>query len=159
MSATNDTATGASMKYADIHRKVLAVDMHVDLLEVLEEEILYTWPKCRLDVAATVEDARQLLLTGTYDAIVSDIATLPPSSLADLTVRRAIPVLMLCDKSVFHEELIQDNELKITAVLPKDDIANIVPVIKHVLQSEHVPDWKRDLKKGWIYGDFIHHSQ
>jgi len=156
MSATNDTAARVSMKYADKHRKVLAVDMHVDLLQGLEEEILKKFPECRLDVAATVEDARQLLLMGTYDVIITDIATLPASSLADLTVRRAIPVLVLYDTSTFPEALIQDKELKITDVLPKDDIATIVPVIKQVLQSEHVPDWKRDLKKTWIYEDLVH---
>jgi len=134
---------------------VLAFDMQTDLLLILEEKILIKFPECRLDIATTFEDARQLILMFTYDLVVSDIVTLTESGLADLTLISDIPVLILSDNVINSEMLSQFKELKIMTFLPRKDIYNIVPAIKQILNSEHLPHWKFDLEKAWNFSSLF----
>jgi len=110
---------------------LLAVEMQMDLLQALEEEILHKCLECRLDIAATLEDARQLMLIWTYDVIVSDIANLSVSrfNLADLLGSRNIPVFLLSNNSISPKDLMWGNEVKVQAFLAKK-----------VLQFENLPD-------------------
>jgi hypothetical protein len=126
--------------------QVLAVEMRVDLLQALEEELLHKCVKCRLDIAATLEDARQLMLIWTYDAIVSDMENLSESksNLADLIGNRTIPVFLLSNNGLSLEDLKQGETVKLKFFLQKKDIANIVPMIKQVFHVENVPNWKLD---------------
>ncbi|HDM75676.1 MAG TPA: hypothetical protein ENG51_04305 [Deltaproteobacteria bacterium] len=129
-------------RYIRKYIQLLAVEMQMDLLQALEEEILHKCLECRLDIAATLEDARQLMLIWTYDVIVSDIANLSVSrfNLADLLGSRNIPVFLLSNNSISPKDLMWGNEVKVQAFLAKKDIDAIIPMIKQVLQFENLPD-------------------
>jgi len=114
------------------NKKVLAFDIQTDLLLTLEEEILNKYPECRLDIAATFEDAHQLMLMFTYDLLILDIMSSPGSNLLDLILSRKFPVLVLSDNVTSPEALSQFNGLRIKAFLPKKDLDNIVPTIEQI---------------------------
>ena len=136
------------MKYSIMKNKnVLAVDSQTDLLLTLKEKILGICPECRLDIAATFEEARQFMLMLTYDLIVSDIMTSPGSRLVDMVVSRNLPVLVLFGNGTSREDLIPFNSLRIQAVLPKENVTEIVPVIEKALKSERLHNGKLALKK------------
>lgn len=144
-------------RYMRKYIQLLAVEMQMDLLQALEEEILHKCLECRLDIAATLEDARQLMLIWTYDVIVSDIVNLSVSrfNLADLLGSRNIPVFLLSSNSISPEDLKQGDKLKLKVILPRMDIDSIIPMIKQVLQYENLPDWKRDLSDSIEFSGII----
>jgi DNA-binding response OmpR family regulator len=137
------------------NKKVLAFAIQTDLLLTLEEEILNKCSECRLDIATTFEDARQLMLMFTYDMVISDISTLIGSGLADLTLSRKIPVLLLSNDVIKSETLCLFNILRVKAFLQKKDIKNIVNVIRNVFKSEDLPNWKQDLEKVWNFSSLV----
>ena len=130
-------------------KRFLAVDSQVGLLLTLEEKILSGFPEYHLDMATTFEDGRQLMLMVMYDLVILDIMSSPGANLLDLILSRKLPVLVLSDNVTLPEALSQFNGLRIKAFLPKKDLDNIVPVIEHILKSEDLPHWKRDLEKLW----------
>jgi len=129
------------------NKNVLAVDSQMDVLQTLEEQILGACPGCRLDTATTFEDARQLMLMLTYDLVISDIMSYPGSRLVDLAMSRNFSVLVLSDNGSSDEALNQSNGMKIRAVVPKENLNEIVPIIKQVLRLECVPAWRGALDK------------
>ena len=137
------------------NKKALAFDIQTDLLLTIEEEILNKCPECRLDIATTFEDARQLMLMFTYNLVIFDTATLPGSILVDLTLSRNIPVLVLSNDAMISEALRQFNVLRVKAFLQKKDINNIAHVIKHVFKSEDLTDRKQDLEKLWNFPGLV----
>ena len=133
------------------NKSVLAVDSQMDLLQTLEEEILSACPECRLDMATTFEDGCQLMLLLTYDLVISDIMNAPGCDLIDLAASRNFPVLVLSDNGSSDEALNQSNGMKIRAVLPKENLNEIVPTVEEVLKYECMPGWKRALEKLWHF--------
>jgi|LGVF01.1.fsa_nt_gb hypothetical protein len=129
------------------NKSVLAVDSQTDVLQTLEEQILGACPGCRLDTATTFEDGRDLMLSIMYDLVISDIIRAPGSNLVDVAVSRKFPVLVLSDNNISPEGLNRFAGLRIKAVLPKENLANIVPIIKQVLRLECVPAWRGALDK------------
>jgi len=137
------------------NKKALAFNIQTDLLLIVEEEILNKCPECRLDIATTFEDARQLMLMFTYDLVIFDTAPLPGSILEGMTLSRNIPVLILSNDEMTSEALRQFNVLRVKAFLQKKGINNIAHVIKHVFKSEDLPDWKQDLEKVWNFSSLV----
>ena len=136
------------MKYFIMKNKnVLVVDSQMDLLLTLKEKILGICPECRLDIATTFEEARQFMLMLTYDLVVLDIMTSPGSRLIDMAVSRNLPVLVLFGNGTSRKDLIQFNCLRIQAVLPKENITDIVRVIEQALKPERLPNCKLALEK------------
>ena len=129
------------------NKSLLAVDSQTDVLQTLEEQILGACPGCRLDTATTFEDGRDLMLSIMYDLVISDIIRAPGSNLVDVAVSRKFPVLVLSDNKISLEGLNRFDGLRIKAVLQKENLANIVPIIKQVLRLECVPAWRGALDK------------
>lgn len=133
------------------NKSVLAVDSQMDLLQTLEEKILSACPGCRLDMATTFEDGRQLMLLLTYDLVISDIMNTPGCDLIDLAASRNFPILVLSDNGSSDEDLNKSNGLRIRAALPKAKLNEIVPTVEEVLKHECVPGWKRVLDNLWHF--------
>lgn len=129
------------------NKNVLAVDSQMDVLKTLEEQTLGACPGCRVDMATTFEDARQLMLMFRYDLVISDIMSYPGSRLVDLAISRNFSVLVLSDEKISPEGLNRFDGLRIRAVLPKENLANIVPMIKQILSLECVPARRGALDK------------
>ena len=129
------------------NKSVLAVDSQMDVLQTLEEQILSACPGCRLDMATTLEDARQLMLMLTYDLVISDIMNAPGCDLIDLVTSRNFPVLVLSDNKISPAGLNRFDGFRIKVVLQKENLANSVPMIKKALRIECVPAWRGALDR------------
>jgi CheY-like chemotaxis protein len=129
------------------NKRILAVDDEPDVLMVLEEEILDACPDCRLDKAATFEEATQLLASWTYDLVILDIMGVRGFELLEEAVNRTFPVAMLTAHALTPEALKRSIELGARSYLPKEKLGEIVPFLEDVLTHELLPGWKRLFEK------------
>lgn len=128
-------------------KRILAVDDEPDVLDVLEEEIVETAPKCKFEKATTYQGAVQKLRSETYDVVILDIMGVRGFDLLDLSAKRNLTVAMLTAHSLNPESLKRSIEKKARAYLPKDKLGEIVPFLECILEEEYLPGWERLMKK------------
>jgi CheY-like chemotaxis protein len=122
-------------------KRILAVDDEPDVLEVLEEEILESCPKCKVDKATTYKEAENLLKTNHYDIVILDIMGIRGFDLLELAVSRNFRVAMLTSHALSSEALKRSFQLKARSFLPKEKLGEIVPFLEDVLTYEYLPGW------------------
>ena len=139
-------------------KRILAVDDEPDILIVLEEEILAVAPNCKVDKAATYEEAVDKLKSQTYDVVILDIMGVRGFDLLALAVSRHLRVAMLTAHALTPEALKRSFEMKARAYLPKEKLGEIVPFLEDVLTYEYLPGWKRLFAKleGFFTEKFEH---
>jgi len=139
-------------------KRILAVDDEPDILIVLEEEILAAAPNCKVDKAATYEEAVDKLKSQTYDVVILDIMGVRGFDLLALAVSRHLRVAMLTAHALTPEALKRSFEMKARAYLPKEKLGEIVPFLEDVLTYEYLPGWKRLFTKleGFFTEKFEH---
>jgi DNA-binding response OmpR family regulator len=81
-------------------RSILAVDDEADMLEVLEEEIRGACPNCKIDKAATFEQASQRLVSFKYDLVILDIMGVRGFDLLERASQKKLPVAMLTARAL-----------------------------------------------------------
>ncbi len=113
------------------NKKVLVVDDEPDILETLEE-LLYM---CRVDKAASFEDAVNLLKTDSYDIAILDIMGVKGYDLLKLTNSLDIPALMLTAHALTPDNLKQSIEQGADAYVPKDKLVDISMYVADVLTA------------------------
>jgi DNA-binding response OmpR family regulator len=130
------------------NKRILAVDDEPDVLDVLQEEILFAAPKCFFERATTFEQATELLSSWSYDLLILDIMGVRGFDLLqNATVRDyPIPTVMLTAHAFSPDALKKSIELGARAYLPKERLGAIVPFLEAVLTYEYGPVWKRLLK-------------
>jgi CheY-like chemotaxis protein len=128
-------------------KRILAVDDEPDVLDVLEDEILGTAPKCKIEKATTYHQAVQRLTSQTYDVVILDIMGIRGFELLDLSSKRNLTVAMLTAHALNPKALRRSIEMKARAYLPKDKLGEIVPFLECVLEEEYLPGWGRLMKK------------
>jgi CheY-like chemotaxis protein len=128
-------------------KRILAVDDEPDVLDVLEEEVLASAPKCGFEKATTYHEAAQKLRSQTYDVVILDIMGIRGFDLLDLSARRNLTVAMLTAHALNPEALKRSIEKKARAYLPKDKLGEIVPFLECVLEEEYLPGWGRLMRR------------
>jgi len=111
-------------------KRILAVDDEPDVLDVLEEEILGSCPKCLLDKATSYETAIEKLNSQSYDLVILDIMGVRGFDILDLAVGRNLPVAMLTAHALNPEALKHSIQKGARAYLPKEK------------SGESSPSWK-----------------
>jgi len=134
------------------NKKILAVDDEPDVLAVLEEEILYKCPNCKMDKAGNYEDAKKLLETKPYDVVILDIMGVRGFDLLDIAVKHNLKVAILTAHAITPEALKRSYEMKARAYLPKSKLGEIVPFLEDILKYDYLPGWKRLMEK--LHGFF-----
>jgi DNA-binding response OmpR family regulator len=128
-------------------KRILAVDDEPDILESLEELILFSCPGCTFEKASTYEEAAKLLQANHYDVVVLDIMGVRGFDLLDIAVKRKFKVAMLTAHALNSETLKKAHEMKARAYLPKEKIAEIVPFLEDILTYDFATGWNRLLQK------------
>ena len=128
-------------------KRILAVDDEPDVLDVLEEEILEAAPQCKIEKATTYYEAKQRLISQTYDIVILDIMGIRGFDLLDVSSKRNLTVAMLTAHALDPESLKRSIEKRARAYLPKDKLGEIVPFLECVLEEEYLPGWGRLMKK------------
>jgi DNA-binding response OmpR family regulator len=128
-------------------KKILAVDDEPDVLEVLEEEILYKCPNCVVDKARNFDDAVKLLESKPYDVVILDIMGVRGFDLLDIAVKHNLKAAILTAHAVTPEALKRSYEMKARAYLPKTKLGEVVPFLEDILKHDYQPGWKRLMEK------------
>jgi DNA-binding response OmpR family regulator len=123
---------------------VLAVDDEPDVLEALQE-MLSACPGVTLHKATTFEQARQLLVSFTYDLVILDIMGVRGFELLEIASLEGLPAVMLTAHAVNPEALKKSIELGAKAYLPKDFLPSLVSFLEDVLKLNYQSVWKKAL--------------
>ncbi len=148
LTSTEGTGTKFTVQIPPIQSKlngkrILAVDDEPDILEVLEDEIMGTCPKCKLDKATSHETTVRLLQSQNYDLLILDIMGVQGYDLLELAVKRGLPVVMLTAHALSPEALKRCIDMGARAYLPKEKLGEIISFLEDVLAYDNVPGWRR----------------
>ncbi|RJR47352.1 MAG: response regulator [Desulfobacteraceae bacterium] len=113
-------------------KRVLVVDDEEDIREVLTQLL----SMCRLEVAGSFEEARDLLKSRDYDIAVLDIMGVKGYELLEIANQRNIPALMLTAHALSEEHLRHSAGKGAAYYAPKDEIAKIDLFITDVLEAK-----------------------
>jgi DNA-binding NtrC family response regulator len=134
-------------------KRILAVDDEPDILESLEELIMFSCPSCTFETASTYAEAAKLLQANHYDVVILDIMGVRGFDLLDIAVKRNFKVAMLTAHALNSETLKKSHEMKARAYLPKEKIAEIVPFLEDILTYDFATGWRRLLQKLSVFFD------
>ncbi len=110
---------------------ILIVDDEQDILDLLTEML----DMCRIDTAASFEEARDLLEANPYVAAVLDIMGVKGYELLDIANQREIPALMLTAHALSKEDLKLSAEKGASFYAPKDEINRIDVFLADVIEA------------------------
>ena len=121
-------------------RRVLIVDDEQDVLDTLVGLL----DMCKLDTAASFDQAKTLMESNDYDLAVLDIMGVRGFDLLQVAQKRNIPALMLTAHSLTSESLKKSAEDGAAYFAPKDKMSDITIFAADVIES-------KDKKKSpWI---------
>ncbi len=136
-------------------KRILAVDDEPDILSVLEDEILSSCPRCKIDKATSYETALNLLESQDYDLVILDIMGVRGFDLLDFAVKRDIPASMLTAHALTPEALKQSFTMGARAYLPKEKLGEIVPFLEVIFleMDNFLSGWAKLMNKLEAYLD------
>lgn len=126
-------------------KAILAVDDEPDVLDVLEDNL--TGCGVKLDPATSYEEAREKIISLTYDLVVLDIMGVRGFDLLQLAVAKNLPVVMLTAHAATPNAIKKSIELGARAYLLKDELADVASFLEDVLESSNQAVWKRSLER------------
>jgi len=110
---------------------VLVVDDEQDILALITEML----DMCRMDTAASFEEAKGLLERNDYDAAILDIMGVRGYDLLEIANQRKIPALMLTAHALSKEDLKKSAEQGASFYAPKDEINQIDVFLADVIEA------------------------
>ena len=117
------------------NKMILAVDEELDVLSVMEEEILEACPNCKVHKTTNYYEAVERIFSRNYDMVILDISAARGLELAQLAVRRKLPVAMITAHPVSLEALRDSARAKTQTTLPKERLGEIFPFLEYVLKD------------------------
>ncbi len=121
-------------------RRVLIVDDEQDVLDTLVGLL----DMCKLDTAASFDQAKTLMESNDYDLTVLDIMGVRGFDLLQVAKKRNIPALMLTAHSLTSESLKKSAEEGAAYFAPKDKMSDIALFAADVIES------KDKKKSSWL---------
>lgn len=118
------------------NKMILAVDDEPDFLTVMEEEILEACPECKFNKATTFEEAVKKIASSNYDMVILDVLAIQGYRLAELAIRRCLPVTLLAAYPLSPEVLEYSFRIKAQAYFPKEKVGEIVPFLENLLKYQ-----------------------
>ena len=112
-------------------KRILIVDDEKDILDVLIELL----GMCRIDPASSFEEAKELLGTEYYDAVILDIMGVKGFELLKIAKEKNVPALMLTAHSLNEESLEKSLEDGAAYFVPKDEIGTIDVFLADVIEA------------------------
>jgi DNA-binding NtrC family response regulator len=113
-------------------KRVLIVDDEKDVLEVLEEYL----GMCRLVRASTFQEAKQLLESEHFDAVVLDIMGVRGYDLLKIANLRDVPALMLTAQAFTPDNMVKSVKEGAVSYVPKEEIARIEDFLNDIFVAK-----------------------
>ena len=129
------------------NKKILVVSERTDIRRVLESKIKDSFPKCRIDIVTTAEEACRAAMLFSYHLLIVDESNFRKMALSESSPMRNFPLLVLTDNG--HLSIEQKNSLtpNIYGHLPADHPEEIIPNLPRLLSSEFTPRWQKPFKR------------
>ena len=113
-------------------KKVLIVDDEKDVLEVLTDLL----ELCKVDRASSFEEAKQLLNSNEYHAVVLDIMGVKGFELLEIANARGIPALILTAHALSEESLTTAAKSGAAYFVPKEEMVKIPMFVADVIDAK-----------------------
>jgi DNA-binding NtrC family response regulator len=155
-------------------KKILAVDDEPDVLEALQELL----SMCRVETAASFEEAKNKLVNQEFDIAILDIMGVNGYKLLELADEKKVIAVMLTAHALSPENTVISYEKGASSFVPKEKMGNIETYLIDVLEAQtkgkHFwwrwldrfnsyyekrfgPDWPEHDKKFWEKFDYWIH--
>jgi hypothetical protein len=133
-----DRKGGEVMKnYLTERKMVLGLHHNMGHLLNMEEEIVGAYPKILFYKATSYWEGLQLLLSFTFDLVVSEMRREQDADLIDLAMRKKFPVLILSEKGHSAESVQNIYGLKAELVLQMGNMEKLVQEMEKTLKIKH----------------------
>lgn len=113
-------------------KKILIVDDEKDILEVLEE-LLYM---CRILRASTFQEAKRLLESDQFDAVILDIMGVRGYDLLKIANLKDVPALMLTAQAFTPDNMIKSVKEGAVSYVPKEEITRIEDFLNDIFVAK-----------------------
>jgi DNA-binding NtrC family response regulator len=113
-------------------KKILIVDDEADILEVLEELL----PMCRILRASTFQEAKQLLESERFDAVILDIMGVRGYDLLKIASMKNIPALMLTARAFTPADMVKSVKEGAVSYVPKEEISRIEDFLNDIFVAK-----------------------
>ena len=128
-------------------KSILGVHDEPGTLQVIEEALRKGCPRCTFDKAATFYEASQLLASHTYDLMILDPMGVRSFDLLERAALRRLPVAIFTARPITPEALSRSFKMKAATYLPREKLAEIVPLLEAVLDHGSLSAWKHLLDR------------
>ena len=113
-------------------KRILAVDDEPDILETLEALL----PMCVVVKASTVDQAKNLMDTQSFDMAILDIMGVDGYKLLEIAKKKKIIAVMLTAHALSVESTIKSFKGGAAFYVPKDEMAKIETFLTDILEAE-----------------------
>ncbi len=122
-------------------KQVLIVDDEPDILETLVDLLSI----CKIDTAATFEEARELLMNNPYDITLLDIMGVKGFKLLEIAKERKIPAIMLTAHALSSDNLKRSAEEGAAYYAPKEEMNQIRAIMADVFEAinKNMSPWEK----------------
>jgi DNA-binding NtrC family response regulator len=132
-------------------KKILIVDDEKDILEVLEE-LLYM---CRILRASTFQEAKRLLESDQFDAVILDIMGVRGYDLLKIANLKDVPALMLTAQAFTPDNMIKSVKEGAVSYVPKEEISRIEDFLNDIFVAKAKGEspwvaWKKRLPSSYF---------
>ncbi len=132
-------------------KRVLVVDDEKDVLDTLVEIL----DLCKIDTAASFEEAKQKIEENHYDIVVLDIMGVNGYELLKIANSYKVPALMLTAHALSRENLKRSADEGAAYYAPKEEMADIPQYIADVFEAieKGMSPWQRMFERLGSYYD------
>ena len=112
-------------------KKILIVDDEQDVLDTLYDLLA----NCKIDMASTYEQAKQMFDENRYDIAILDIMGVDGYGLLEIANEKKVPAIMLTAHALSEENLLRSAEQGAAYYAPKEELINIKEIVAEVVDA------------------------
>ena len=126
-------------------KRILIVDDEQDVLDTLYD-LLST---CKLDMATSYEEARDMFEQNSYDGAILDIMGVDGYGLLEIANEKKVPAIMLTAHAFSADNLLKSAKEGAAYYAPKEELINIKAILAEVFNAieEKKSTWEKMFKR------------
>ena len=112
-------------------KKILIVDDEEDVLETLFDLL----GNCKIDMASSYEQAKEMFDKNQYDIAILDIMGVDGYGLLEIAKEKKVPAIMLTAHALSEENLLKSAKQGAAYYAPKEELINIKAIVAEVIDA------------------------
>jgi len=132
-------------------KRILIVDDEQDVRDTLFDLL----GDCKLDMASSFEQAKEMLQGNTYDIAILDIMGVDGYGLLEIAKERKVPAIMLTAHALSEDNLLKSAKEGAAYYAPKEELINIKAIVAEVVDAidKNKSPWERMFERLSDYYD------